>query len=108
MSHVAIKSGVCVFSGAKVRVLEYGRVKMADLFKVGDSIVVRFYGSIHEGKWQDQTDHTHTLVLGLQGYLQESRGPEDELNHLAVVGMASIEGQLRLPDGSTLDLVLGG
>lgn len=117
MKDVKIKSGVCVFNGALVRVLEYGKVQQADLFKVGDTIIVRFYDSIHAGGWQDRTRFTHTLLLALHGYLQETSYSvevetgigmmhEDRVSHLAVVPMAQFEGQLRLPDGTFLDLVL--
>lgn len=102
-----IKSGACVFTGAQVLVLEYGKVAQADLFLVEGSIVARFYGSIHDGAWQDQQVYSHKLVLGLGGFLMEDQDGKDS-RHVAVVPMSQLEGVLRLSNGVTTTLKLRG
>lgn len=122
MNKAIIKAGVCVYTGALVRVLEYGKVQRADVFKVGQlstgeagltgsTIIVRFKGSIHDGQWQDQAEFTHSLLLGLDGFLLEQHFVFDEdgegILHVAAVPLAQFEGELKLPGGGILDLKLG-
>lgn len=64
-----VKNGVCVKTGAKVLVLEYGKVASADLFLVNDVIVAKFGGSIHNGMWPDDMPPTHEIIIGLDGFM---------------------------------------
>lgn len=102
MKRATIKSGICVFTGALVRVLEYGKVAPADVFQVGETIVVRFSGSIHDGQWQDQVEHSHTLLLGLDGFLLD--GPNCSV---AAVPMQQFEGRLNMRNGGIVKRRLG-
>lgn len=64
-----VKNGVCVKTGAKVLVLEYGKVAAADLFLVNDVVIAKFAGSIHQGAWPDDMEATHELIVGLDGFM---------------------------------------
>lgn len=98
-----IKSGVCVVTGAWVNVAEYGKVQRADIFKVGDSLVVRFYDSIHAGDWAEKRPANFYIVLGLDGFLlencEETRNMSVPGYHIAVVPISQAEGEIILPGG---------
>lgn len=104
-----VKGGSCVFNNAMVNVLEYGKSQAADVFKVGDSIVVRFKRSIHEGAWTDPSapKASHSLLLGMSGFFMETTA-DGETHHIAVVPMHQFEGRIWPTDGSgkPIDLTL--
>lgn len=103
-----VKGGSCVFNNAMVNVLEYGKSQVADVFKVGDSIVVRFKRSIHEGAWTDPQDKpavTHSLLLGMVGFFMETTA-YGETHHIAVVPMHQFEGRIDVPGQGIINLVL--
>lgn len=95
MRRAIIKNGVCVKSSAMVRVLEYGKVAQADIFLVGDCLVLRFPRDIHQGEWAanlsagQPINWTHTLCIGLDGFVLE-----DAPNWTIVVPHDRLEGEL--------------
>lgn len=64
----------CIKTGARVKFLEYGVVHPADLYAVGDCIVIRTNPNIpfHEGI-RGTTEVTHSAVIG-QGFARQSEG----------------------------------
>lgn len=60
--------GKCIKTGARVKVIEYGRVVPADLFQVGDTIVINLAGTdFEECGWFDGTEGmpaaTHEVAI---------------------------------------------
>lgn len=99
MRRAIIKNGVCVKSSAMVRVLEYGKVAPADIFLVGDCLVLRFPRDIHQGEWAanlsagQPINWTHTLCIGLDGFVLEET-VADESRWTIVVPHDRLEGEL--------------
>ena len=71
---MTVKNGDCVKTGARVLVLEYGKVQTADLFLVGDCMVINFGASIHEGRWPEPgVVPQYQTMIGLDGFYQEGK-----------------------------------
>lgn len=94
---MAVKSGNCVKTGAQVLVLEYGRVQTADLFLVGDCMVINFGTSIHEGRWpvHDDADgdgEAYQAIIGLDGFYHDTK-------NVLVVPLHQFQGEIIHRDG---------
>ena len=89
-----VKSGNCVKTGAQVLVLEYGRVQTADLFLVGDCIVINFGANIHEGRWPEEGVETpYQAIIGLDGFWHDTK------NALELVPLHQFQGEIIHRDG---------
>lgn len=93
-----VKSGNCVKTGAQVLVLEYGRVQTADLFLVGDCILINFGASIHEGRWPTVDDgnvdvpEDYQVIIGLDGFWHDTK-------NVLVVPKHQFQGEIIHRDG---------
>ena len=88
-----VKSGNCVKTGARVLVLEYGRVQTADLFLVGDCIVINFGASIHEGRWPEEgAEPPYQAIIGLEGFYHDTK-------NVLVVPLYQFQGEIIHRDG---------
>ena len=88
-----VKSGNCVKTGAQVLVLEYGRVQTADLFLVGDCIVINFGANIHEGRWPEEGVETpYQAIIGLDGFWHDTK-------NVLVVPLHQFQGEIIHRDG---------
>ena len=88
-----IKSGNCVKTGAQVLVLEYGRVQTADLFLVGDCIVINFGANIHEGRWPEEgVETSYQTIIGLDGFWHDTK-------NVLVVPLHQFQGEIIHRDG---------
>ena len=88
-----VKSGNCVKTGAQVLVLEYGRVQTADLFLVGDCIVINFGANIHEGRWPEEGVETpYQAIIGLDGFWHDTK-------NVLVVPKHQFQGEIIHRDG---------
>ena len=88
-----VKSGNCVKTGAQVLVLEYGRVQTADLFLVGDCIVINFGANIHEGRWPEEGAETpYQAIIGLDGFYHDTK-------NVLVVPLHQFQGEIIHRDG---------
>ena len=93
-----VKSGNCVKTGAQVLVLEYGRVQTADLFLVGDCILINFGASIHEGRWPTVDDgnvevpEDYQAIIGLGGFWHDTK-------NVLVVPLHQFQGEIIHRDG---------
>ena len=95
-----VKSGNCVKTGAQVLVLEYGRVQTADLFLVGDCILINFGANIHEGRWPAVDDGTgplpegeaYQVIIGLDGFWHDTK-------NVLVVPKHQFQGEIIHRDG---------
>lgn len=91
-----VKSGNCVKTGAQVLVLEYGRVQTADLFLVGDCILINFGANIHEGRWPAVDDgsgpvpdgEAYQVIIGLDGFWHDTK------NALELVPLHQFQGEI--------------
>ena len=71
---MTVKNGDCVKTGARVLVLEYGKVQTADVFLAGDCIVINFGASIHEGRWPEPgVVPQYLAMIGLDGFYHERK-----------------------------------
>ena len=95
-----VKSGICVKTGAQVLVLEYGRVQKADLFLVGDCILINFATDIHDGRWPAVDDGTgplpegeaYQVIIGLDGFWHDTK-------NVLVVPKHQFQGEIIHRDG---------
>ena len=88
-----VKSGNCVKTGAQVLVLEYGRLQTADLFLVGDCIVINFGANIHEGRWPEEGVETpYQAIIGLDGFWHDTK-------NVLVVPLHQFQGEIIHRDG---------
>ena len=88
-----VKSGICVKTGAQVLVLEYGRVQTADLFLVGDCILINFGANIHEGRWPEEGVETpYQAIIGLDGFWHDTK-------NVLVVPLHQFQGEIIHRDG---------
>lgn len=88
-----VKSGNCVKTGAQVLVLEYGRVQTADLFLVGDCILINFGANIHEGRWPEGGVETpYQAIIGLDGFWHDTK-------NVLVVPLHQFQGEIIHRDG---------
>lgn len=83
----------CIKTGARVHVLDYDGLAPADLFLVGNAVLVRFgvgqRTTLRYGK--DVLEHaTHTLTIGHAGIWREDLG-------IAVVPLAQLTGEVCHP-----------
>lgn len=97
-----VKQGNCVKTGAVVNMPEYGRVMKADVYLQGESIVVRFAASIHEGEWakDEPANWTHKVLVGMRGFLLDG-----DIT-LAVVPKNQFAGPVVMPDGTKVEMVI--
>ena len=96
-----VKSGNCVKTGAQVLVLEYGRVQTADLFLVGDCILINFATDIHDGRWpQPGKPADYQVFIGLDGFWHDTK-------NVLVVPKHQFQGEIIHRDGSRELLVHG-
>lgn len=90
---MTVKNGDCVKTGARVLVLEYGRVQTADLFLVGDCIVINFGANIHEGRWPEEGVETpYQAIIGLDGFWHDTK-------NVLVVPKHQFQGEIIHRDG---------
>ena len=95
---MTVKNGDCVKTGARVLVLEYGRVQTADLFLVGDCILINFGDSIHEGRWPTVDDgnvevpEDYQVIIGLDGFWHDTK-------NVLVVPKHQFQGEIIHRDG---------
>ena len=93
-----VKSGNCVKTGAQVLVLEYGRVQTADLFLVGDCILINFATDIHDGRWPTVDDgnvdvpEDYQVIIGLDGFWNDTK-------NVLVVPKHQFQGEIIHRDG---------
>ena len=72
---MSVKSGKCVKTAAQVMILEYGRVAGADIFVVGDNLVINFGGEYPEnGHWPEEVPPTHQVTIGMDGFFHSKKG----------------------------------
>ena len=90
---MAVKNGDCVKTGARVLVLEYGKVQTADLFLVGDCIVINFGANIHEGRWPEEgVEPPYQAIIGLEGFWHDTK-------NVLVVPLHQFQGEIIHRDG---------
>lgn len=88
-----VKAGNCVKTGARVLVLDYGKVQTADIFLVGDCLVLNFAAPVQEGEWpQEGQEHDYQVVLGLYGYYHDTKTT-------VVVPKSHFQGEILYPGG---------
>lgn len=97
---MTVKSGNCVKTGARVHVLEYGRVQTADIFLLGDTLILNFGASIHEGSWPGAVPAEYEVCIGLEGFYHEKKG-------LMVVPVTQFTGEIVHRDGRREKLQMG-
>lgn len=70
--------GNCTKTGAVVKFIEYGQTFVADLFKVGDAIVVRFtpgsFDQVSSLTLDERRPVTHEVYIGSYGLLDKRGG----------------------------------
>lgn len=78
----------CVKTGAKVHFQDYGCVAHADLFEVGDTMIINLGGEFFGAAsfdWRDRHNPTHILEIG-DGYFHKEKGiavvPREALQEL--------------------------
>ena len=90
---MTVKNGDCVKTGARVLVLEYGKVQTADLFLVGDCMVINFGASIHEGRWPEEgVEPSYQAIIGLEGFYHDTK-------NVLVVPLHQFQGEIIHRDG---------
>ena len=90
---MTVKNGDCVKTGARVLVLEYGKVQTADLFLVGDCMVINFGASIHEGSWPEEgVEPPYQAIIGLEGFYHDTK-------NVLVVPKGQFQGEIIHRDG---------
>ena len=90
---MTVKSGNCVKTGARVLVLEYGKVQTADVFLAGDCIVINFGASIHEGRWPEEgVEPPYQAIIGLEGFYHDTK-------NVLVVPLHQFQGEIIHRDG---------
>lgn len=62
-----VKNGKCIKTGAYVKVLEYGMAQGADVFLVGNTIIVRFVDDLMKGK-RVEGDTGYEVIIGMAGF----------------------------------------
>lgn len=62
----------CIKTGARVHFYEYGMTVAADLFSVGDSLVVNF--NPQSAVFEKTPEATHEVFLGQRGFLHKEKG----------------------------------
>lgn len=99
---MAVKSGFCVKTGADVLVLEYGRVQRADIFLVGDCILINFVDEIHKGRWAAGfgVPEEYQVTIGLEGFWHDTK-------NVLVVPKSQFQGDIIHRDGHIERLALG-
>lgn len=71
---MSVKSGNCVKTGAQVLVLEYGMVQVADLFLVGDCLLINFGGALLDGQPQEMgKEYPYQVCIGLDGFWHDKK-----------------------------------
>ena len=71
---MSVKSGNCVKTGAQVLVLEYGWIQKADLFLVGDCLLINFAAPIYEGMCQEiGVEYPYQVCIGLDGFWHDKK-----------------------------------
>lgn len=88
-----VKSGNCVKTGAQVLVLEYGRVQGADIFLIGDCILLNFGDCIHQGRWPSEGETVdYQVMIGMDGFWHEGK-------NVLVVPKHQFQGQIMHRNG---------
>lgn len=96
-----VKSGNCVKTGAQVLVLEYGRVQRADIFLVGDCVLINFADDVHNGKWANPGAAVpYQVIIGLDGFWHDKK-------NVLVVPKNQFQGEIIHRDGRRESLALG-
>lgn len=66
----------CVYTGARILVVEYGFIAPADLYRVGNSIIARF--NVHGKQWAETQEHidqaTHKIFCNPECWFREDIG----------------------------------
>lgn len=95
-----VKSGNCVRTGAAVLVLEYGFVQKADVFLIGDCILLNFGASIFEGYRPDiHAPCDYEVCIGMNGFWHEGK-------NVLVVPKHQFKGSITHRDGRLEQLEL--
>lgn len=67
---MSVKNGKCIKTGAYVKVLEYGMAQSADVFLVGQTIIIRFLGDLMKGE-RVECETSHQVVIGMTGFYDD-------------------------------------
>jgi hypothetical protein len=69
-----VKNGNCVKTGATVLVLDYGYAQRADIFLLGDTLVLNFGANILEGhRVLEKSQFDYQVVIGMEGFYHEGK-----------------------------------
>lgn len=69
-----VKSGNCVKTGARVLVLDYGYAQRADIFLLGDTIIINFGADIFDGhRVMEREGYEYQAIVGQDGFYHEGK-----------------------------------
>jgi hypothetical protein len=69
-----VKSGNCVKTGARVLVLDYGYAQRADIFLLGDTIIINFGAGIFDGhQVREREGYEYQAIVGQEGFYHEGK-----------------------------------
>lgn len=96
-----VKSGRCVKTAALVGVLDYGYAQRADIFEVGDTLVINFGGDIYQGvRFKMEEIPPHQVSIGLEGFYHSDK-------HVLVVPRHQFQGEIFDKAGKPVQLNFG-
>lgn len=96
---MAIKSGFCVKTGAFVKVLDYGRAQVADVFLVGDCVVIKLGADLFDGD-RVEGPTSHAALIGATGFY-------DDQTSTLVVPKWQFKGKVFLGGATPTEMVMG-